>query len=138
MSQPLQRVLPEDDGQVCGHHVLGCPGGSGSGSVDGQPASRILLRLIFVNVGYPEIRGPLNGSKTWSKCRHSTCVLLSSRIMSVSGRGMVVVVLRPSPGGAASRSCCRLGPGGLTPGWDAVIPVVFFPATDLALMSPFA
>jgi hypothetical protein len=57
-------------------------------------------------------------------------------MMSVPG-GVVVVVPRPSPGGAASRSRCRLGPGGLIPGWDDVVPVVFFPATDLALMSSF-
>jgi hypothetical protein len=73
----------------------------------------------------------------WSKCRHSTRVLLSSGMMSVLGRGVVLVVPRPSPGGAASRSRCRLSPGGLTPGWDVVVPIVLFPATDLALMSSF-
>jgi hypothetical protein len=130
--------LPEDDGQVRGHHVLGCSGGSGSGGVDDQPASRILLRFIFVNVGYLEVKRPLNGSEARSKCRHPTRVLLSPGMMSVLGRGVVVVVLRPSPGGVASRSRCRLGPGDLTPGGDVVIPVIFFPATDLALMSSFA
>jgi hypothetical protein len=137
VSQPLQCILPEDDGQVRGHHVLGCPGSSGSGGVYGQLASRILLRFIFVDVGYLEVRGPLNGSEARSKCQHSTRVLLSSGMMSVPGRGVVVVVPQPSPGGAASRSRCRFSPGGLTPGWDDVVPVILFPATDLALMSSF-
>jgi hypothetical protein len=63
----LQRVLPKDDGQVRGHHVLGRPSSSGDGGVDGQLASRILLRFIFVDVGDLEVRGPLNGLETWSK-----------------------------------------------------------------------
>jgi hypothetical protein len=57
--------------------------------------------------------------------------------MSVPGRGVVVVVSRPSPGGSTSRGRCRLGSGGLTWSWDAVVPVVFFPAADLVLMSSF-
>ena len=88
----MQCVWPEDDGQVRGHYVLGCPGGSGSGSVDGQPASRILLRFIFVNVEDLEVRGSLNGSEAWSKRRYSTTVFLSSVMMSFPGRGVVVVV----------------------------------------------
>jgi hypothetical protein len=48
-----------------------------------------------------------------------------------------VVVPRPSLGGTASRGCCRLSSGGLTPSWDAVVPVVLFPAADLVLMSSF-
>jgi hypothetical protein len=79
----------------------------------------------------------LNGPEAWSKCRHSTRVFLSSGMMSVPGRGVVVVVPRPSPGGTASRSRCRLSPGGLTPGWDVVVPVVLFPAVDLVLVSSF-
>jgi hypothetical protein len=58
-------------------------------------------------------------------------------MMSVPGRGVVVVVPRPSPGGTASQSRCRLSPGGLTPGWDAVVPVILFPAADLVLVSSF-
>jgi hypothetical protein len=58
-------------------------------------------------------------------------------MMSVPGRGVVVVVPRPSPVGTASQSRCRLSPGGLTPGWDAVVPVVLFPTADLVLMSSF-
>jgi hypothetical protein len=58
-------------------------------------------------------------------------------MLSVSGRGVVVVVPRPSPGGTASRSHCRFSSGGLTPGWDAVVPVILFPAADLVLVSSF-
>jgi hypothetical protein len=47
------------------------------------------------------------------------------------------VVPRPSPGGTASRDRCRLSSGGLTPGWDAVVPVVLFPTADLVLVSSF-
>jgi hypothetical protein len=138
VSQPLQRVLPKDDRQVRVHHIFGRPSGSVGNGVDGQPASRILLGLIFVNVGDLEVRGPLNGPEAWSKRRYSTCVLLSSMMMSVPGRGVVVVVPRPSPGGATSRSRCRLSSGGLTPCRDAVIPVILFSATDLILVSSFA
>jgi hypothetical protein len=59
-------------------------------------------------------------------------------MMSVPGRGVVVVVPRLSPGGTASQSRCRLSPGGLTPGWDVVVPVVLFPAADLVLVSSFS
>jgi hypothetical protein len=138
VSQPLQHILPKDDRQVRGHHIFVCPSGSGGGGVDGQPASRILLRLIFVDVGDLEVRGPLNGPKAWSKRRYSTRVLLSSMMMSVPGRGVVVMVPRPSLGCATSRSRCRLSFGGLTPRRDAVIPVIFFSATDLVLVSSFA
>jgi hypothetical protein len=135
--QPLQCILPEDDRQVCEHHIFGCPSSSGGGGVDGQPASWILLRLVLVNVGYFEVRGPLNGPEAWSECRYSTRVLLSSMMMSVPGRGVVAVVSRPSPGCATSRSRCRLSSGGLTPRRDAVIPVIFFSVPDLVLVSLF-
>jgi hypothetical protein len=138
VSQPLQCILPKNDRQVCGHHVFGCPSSSSGGGVDGQPASRILLRLVLVDVGDFEVRGPLNGPKARSECRYSTCVLLSSMMMHFLGRGVVVVVPRPSPGHATSRSRCRLSSGGLTPRRDAVIPVIFFPAPDLVLVSSFA
>jgi hypothetical protein len=58
-------------------------------------------------------------------------------MMSVPGRGVVVELPRQSPGGTASRSRCRLSPGGLTPGWDVVVPVILFPAADLVLVSSF-
>jgi hypothetical protein len=138
VSQPLQCILPKDNRQVCGHHIFGCPSGSGGGGVDGQPASRNLLRLVLVDVGDFEVRGPLNGPEAWSERRYSTRVLLSSMMMSVLRRGVVVVGPRPSPGRATSRSCCRLSFGGLTLRRDAVIPVIFFPALDLVLVSSFA
>jgi hypothetical protein len=86
---------------VCSHHIFSCPSGSGSGGIDGQPASRVLLRLVLVNVGDFEVRGPLNGPETWSERRYSTCVLLSTMMMSVLGRGVVDMVPRPSPGRTA-------------------------------------
>jgi hypothetical protein len=63
----LQCILPENDRQVRGHHIYGRPSGSSGSGVDGQPASQILLRFIFVDVGDLEVRGPLNGPKAWSK-----------------------------------------------------------------------
>jgi hypothetical protein len=79
----------------------------------------------------------LNGPEAWSKHRYSTRLLLLSMMMSVPGRGVVVVVPRPSLGRATSRSRCRLSPGGLTPRRDAVISVIFFSALDLVPMSSF-
>ena len=134
----MQRILPEDDGQVCGHHIFSCPSGSSGGGVDSQPASRILLRLILVDVGDFEVRGPLNGPETWSERRYSTRVLLSTMVMLVPGRGVVGVVPRPSPGRAAGRSRCRLNSGGLTSHRDAVVPIILFSASNLILVSLFA
>jgi hypothetical protein len=96
VSQPLQRVLPKDNRQVRSHHILGCPCGSGIDGVDGQPASRILLRFIFVDVGDLEVKGPLNGPEAWSKRRYSIGVFLSSVMMSFPGKGVIIVVPRPS------------------------------------------
>jgi hypothetical protein len=79
-------------GKVCGHHIFGCPSGSGGGDVDGQPASRILLRRVLVDVGDFEVRGPLNGPEAWSERRYSTRVLLSSMMLSIPGRGVVVMM----------------------------------------------
>jgi hypothetical protein len=58
-------------------------------------------------------------------------------MMSVPGRGVVVVAPQPSPGGSASRGFRRLSSRGLTPSWDAMVPVVLLPAADLVLMSSF-
>jgi hypothetical protein len=135
---PLQRILPEDDGQVRGHHIFSCPNGSGSGGVDSQPASRVLLRLVLVDVGDFEVRGPLNGPETWSERRYPTCVLLSTTMMSVLGRGVVDVVLRPSSGRAAGRTRYRLNSGGLTSRRDVMIPIIFFLAPNVVLVSLFA
>jgi hypothetical protein len=138
VSKPLQCILPEDDGQVCDHHIFGCPSGSGGGGVDGQLASRILLRLVLVDVGDFEVRGPLNGPEAWSERRYSTRVLLSLMMMSVPGRGVVVVMPRPSLGCTADRSRCQLNSGGLTPRRDAMVPIIFLSAPDLVLVSSFA
>jgi hypothetical protein len=134
----VQRILPEDDGQVCGHHIFSCPSGSSGGGVDSQPASRILFRLVLVDVGDFEVRGPLNGPEMWGECRYSTRVLLSTMVMLVPGRGVVDVVPRPSPGRAAYRSCCRLNSGGLTSRRDDVVPITLFSAPNLVLVSSFA
>jgi hypothetical protein len=138
VSKPLQCILLEDDGQVCGHHIFGCPSGSGGGGVDGQPASQILLRLVLVDVGEFEVRGPLNGPEAWSERRYLTRVLMSLMMMSIPGRGVVVVMPRPPSGCAASRSRCRLNSGGLTPCRDVVVPIIFFSVPDLVLVSSFA
>jgi hypothetical protein len=58
-------------------------------------------------------------------------------MLSVPGRGVVVVVPRLSPGGTVSRSRCRLSSSGLTPSWDVVVPVVLFSVVDLILVSSF-
>jgi hypothetical protein len=138
VSQPLQRILPEDDGQVRGHHIFSCPSGSGGSGVDSQPTSRILLRLVLVDVGDFEVRGPLDGPETWSECRYPTCVFLSTMMMSVPGRGVVDVVPRPSPGRSAGRSRCRLNSCGLTSRRDAVVTIILFSAPNLVLVSSFA
>jgi hypothetical protein len=85
MSYPLQCFLSKNDGQICSHHVFSCPSGSGSGRIDGQPASRILLRLVLVDVGDLEVWGPLDGPETWSKRGYSTCVFLSTFMVSSWG-----------------------------------------------------
>jgi hypothetical protein len=134
----LQRILPEDDGQVCGHHIFSCPSGSGGGGVDNQPSSWILLRLVLVDVGDFEVRVSLNGPETWGERRYSTRVLLSMMVMSVPGRGVVDVVPRPSLGRAACQSRCRLNSSGLTSHMDAVVPIILFSVPNLVLVSSFA
>jgi hypothetical protein len=96
MSWPLQCILPKDNGQICCHHVFCCPGGLGGGRVDGLPAPRVLLRLVLVDVGDFEVRGPLDGPETRSKRGYSTCVFLSAFMVSVPGRGVGDVLSRPS------------------------------------------
>jgi hypothetical protein len=81
---------------------LQLPSGPGSGCIDGQPASRVLLGLVFVDVGDLEVWGPLNGSETWSKRRYSTHVFLSTTVVPVLGRGVADVLSQPSPGSATS------------------------------------
>jgi hypothetical protein len=57
VSQPLQCILPKNDGQVCSHHIYGRSSGPGGGRIDGQPASWVLLGFIFVDVGDLEVWG---------------------------------------------------------------------------------
>ena len=102
MSEPLQCVLPQDDGQIRYHYVFCRPGGPSGGRVDGQPAPRVLLRLLLVDVGDFAVRGPLDGPETWSKRREPACVFLSAFVMSVPGRGVGGVPSRLSPGQATS------------------------------------
>jgi hypothetical protein len=130
--------LPEDDGQICGHHVFSRPSGLGGSRIDGQPASRVLLRFVLVDVGDLEVWGPLDGPETWSKRGYSTCVFLPSFMVSVPGRGVGVVPSRPSPNRAAGRGCCRLNSGGVTSSRDAVVPIVLLPASYLVFVSSVA
>jgi hypothetical protein len=63
---------------------------------------QVLLRLVLVDVGDFEVRGPLDGLETWSKREDSTCVLLSVFMTSVPGRGVGDVSSRLSPDRASS------------------------------------
>jgi hypothetical protein len=92
----------KNDWQVYSHHVFSRPSGPGDGRIDGQPASRVLLRIILVDVGDLEVREPLDGLETWSKRGYSTCVFLSMFMVSVLGRGVGDVLSRPSPDRATS------------------------------------
>jgi hypothetical protein len=61
LSTPLQRVLPQDNGQVHRHDVFRCPSSSGDDHVDGLPAPWVLLGLVCVDVGDFEVRRLLDG-----------------------------------------------------------------------------
>jgi hypothetical protein len=98
----IQCILPEDNGQVRSHYVFSRSSGPSSGCIDDQPASRVLLRLVFVDVGDLEVWGPLDGPETWSKRRYSTRVLLLMVVVLVPGREVANVPSRPSPGSATS------------------------------------
>jgi hypothetical protein len=71
--------------------------GPGGGRIDGQPASLVLLRLVLVNIGDLEVWGPLDGPETRSKHEYSTCIFLSTFMVSIPGRGVGDVSSRPSP-----------------------------------------
>jgi hypothetical protein len=88
MSEPLQRVLPQDNGQVRRHYVLRHPDGPGGSRVDRQPAARVLLGLVLVDIGHLEVGRPLDGPKTWSKRGDSARVLLSMFVSLVPRRGV--------------------------------------------------
>jgi hypothetical protein len=84
----LQCVLPHDNKQVCCHDVPRCPNSPGGGRIDGQLASWVLLRLIFVDVGDLEVRRLLDGPEARSKHGDSTRILLPMFAPSVLGRGV--------------------------------------------------
>jgi hypothetical protein len=68
-----------------------------------RPTSpRVLLRLVLVDVGDFEVRGPLDGPETQSKRGDPACVFLSAFVMSVPGRGVGGVSSRLSRGRATS------------------------------------
>jgi hypothetical protein len=131
MSETLQRVLPQDNGQVRCHHVLRCFGSPGGSPVDDQPAARVLLGLVLIDFGDLEVGGPLDGPETRSKRGNSACVFLSVFMRSVPGRRVSSVSSRPSPKWPTSRGCGRLNTGVTTSCWDTVIPVILLPAPYL-------
>jgi hypothetical protein len=53
--------------------------------MDSQPASRVLLRLVLIDVGDFEVWGPLNGPETRSERRYSTRVLQLMIVVSIRG-----------------------------------------------------
>ena len=132
MSEPLQRILPQDNGQIRRHHVLRRPGG---GRVDGQPTTRVLLGLVLVDVGDLEVGGPLDGPKTRSKRADSALVFLPAFVRSVPGRGVSSVSSQPSPKRATSRGRNQLSSGGAASCRDAVIRVIFLLAPYLSFVS---
>jgi hypothetical protein len=94
--EPLQCVLPQNDGQVRCHDILRCPSSLGDGCIDDQPAPQVLLRLIFVDVGDLEIRRPLDGSEAKGKHGDPARSLLSMIMSLIPGRGVSVRLPRPS------------------------------------------
>jgi hypothetical protein len=58
--------------------------------VDDQPAARVLLGLVLVDVGDLEVGRPLDGPETWSKRRNFAHILLSVFVSLVPGRESVV------------------------------------------------
>jgi hypothetical protein len=134
VSEPLHRVLPQDNGQVRYHDILRGPSSSGGDRIDGQPASRVLLRLIFVDVRDLEVRRPLNGPEKRSKCGNSVRILLSMFALSVLGRGVGTRSSRPSPERTPGRSCRRLNSCGTASRRCTVISVVLLPAPCLIFM----
>jgi hypothetical protein len=117
---------------------LPSPQRTGRRLCNGQPAPRVLLGLVFVDVGDLEVGGPLDGPETRSKRGDPTCVFLSAFVRSVPGRGASSVSSRPTPDRATSRGCSRLNSGGATSGRDAMIPVILLPAPYLTFVSSVA
>jgi hypothetical protein len=90
MSQPLQRVLRQDNGQVRSHNALYRPSSPGDSRVNGQPAVRVLLRLILVDVGDLEVGRPLDGPETRSEQGNSHVSSYRSSCRRSQGGELVV------------------------------------------------
>jgi hypothetical protein len=65
--------------------------------VDGQPAARVLLRLVLVNIANLEVGRPLDVPEMWIERGNSACVLLPMFMSSVPGRGVGSRSSRSSP-----------------------------------------
>jgi hypothetical protein len=130
--------LPQDNGQVHYHDILCCPSSPGRGRIDGQQASRVLLRLIFVDIGDLEVRRPLNGPETRSKCGDSARILLPMFVLPIPGRGVGTRSSRPSPERNIGRSCHRLDSCCTISRRYTVISVVLLPTPYLIFMPPVA
>jgi hypothetical protein len=136
--EPLQRVLPQDNGQVRRHDVLRCPSSPGRGRIDSQPASWVLVRLIFVDVGDLEVRRPLNGPETRSKRRDSARILPPMFVPSVPGRGVGTRSSPPSLERTTGRSCRRLNLCRTTSRRYTMISIVLLPAPYFIFMTSVA
>jgi hypothetical protein len=79
MPEPLQRILPSDNGQVRYHDIIHCPSAPGGGHIDCQPASRVLLGLVLVDIGNFEVWRPLDRLDSWGECGDYARPLSSDR-----------------------------------------------------------
>jgi hypothetical protein len=108
----------------------------GGGRIDDQPASWVLFRLIFVEVGDLEVRRQLNGPEMRSKRGDSACILLLLFTPSVSGRGVGTRSSRSSPERIIGRSCRRLNSCCMTSCRYTMISAVLLPTPYLIFMPP--
>jgi hypothetical protein len=106
MPEPLQCVVPQNDGNVSCHDVFCCPSSLGSGCIDGQPTPWVLLGLILVDVGDFEIGRPLDGPKARGERGDPACILLSMIMSSILGRGTSIRSPQPSPGWTVGGGSC--------------------------------
>jgi hypothetical protein len=81
--------------------------------VDDQPASRVFLGLVFINIGDFEVRRPLDGSKPRGEGGDPARFpfLLSMIVSLVPRRGASLISPRPSQHRALGRGCRRLDLG---------------------------
>jgi hypothetical protein len=99
MLKPLQCILPQDNGRVRHHDVFYCPSNPRSGHVDGLPSPRVLLGLVFVDVGDFEVRRPLDGPELGGERGDPACLffLLLMVVSLVPGSGASLMSPQPSP-----------------------------------------